>query len=624
MKVYICKFFNEDEVKDRVARLVFNKRKQAGNVKVFCVDEHIRLRLESVGIDSEVVDDFHKTGGADDEPSWEKAYQILDRLHSSAENDHSLKYSGINLLAVEYSMVVYVLAVKFSNLCKRMQQQKCEMLILVLTKLPATWFPDINSPKVKTLKYGSLIERLLPTRIYQYAKSQFPSLMRYPFIRATKWAKRLTARARVSPVKVTEPPRKLASTQRVLFVVTSPLYARPALAISKECRQNGVVPYIATDELSMMPILKRYNIEHCWINPILIALSTLPTRYMLMFYRHRNNLREHINSFYDKSNDFKDEFSAGNLFRGIRLNSLTLFCAMAISNIVFIERLIRNLSPDLICLMPDGNFPQHIASALAKKHSIPILACSAALENGNARSHMRHLNADKLAAMGEITRKLYIDSGIAPDRVLVTGIAHFDLLFNRDEEKDNQALLECSIDPDKRIILFTTDNISFSETERMLQGVIIAILKMKDTQLVVKIHPSEEIGAYLALAEEYRDPRIRVVKDIDLYALISNCQLLITKYSTTALESMIIDKPVVVINLSGQPTPVPYAEEGAALGVYRYEGIEQAIQKALYDEETQTRLEKGREQFVRNWAGEPDGKASQRIVTLMKEMVSSR
>ena len=150
--------------------------------------------------------------------------------------------------------------------------------------------------------------------------------------------------------------------------------------------------------------------------------------------------------------------------------------------------------------------------------------------------------------------------------------------------------MECSIDPDKRIILFTTDNISFSETERMLQGIIIAILKMKDTQLVVKIHPSEEIGAYLALAEEYRDPRIRVVKDIDLYALISNCQLLITKYSTTALEAMIVDKPVVVINLSGQPTPVPYAEEGAALGVYRYEDIEQAILKALYEEETQTRI----------------------------------
>ena len=108
------------------------------------------------------------------------------------------------------------------------------------------------------------------------------------------------------------------------------------------------------------------------------------------------------------------------------------------------------------------------------------------------------------------------------------------------------------------------------------------------------------------------------------FVYFSNCQLLITKYSTTALEAMIINKPVVVINLSGQPTPVPYAEEGAALGVYRYEDIEQAILNALYDEETRGRLKTGRYQFVRNWAGEPDGKASQRIVTLMKEMVSSR
>ena len=31
----------------------------------------------------------------------------------------------------------------------------------------------------------------------------------------------------------------------------------------------------------------------------------------------------------------------------------------------------------------------------------------------------------------------------------------------------------------------------------------------------------------------------------------------------------------------------------------------------------------GRDKFVRNWAGEPDGKASQTIVTLMKEMMGT-
>ena len=84
-----------------------------------------------------------------------------------------------------------------------------------------------------------------------------------------------------------------------------------------------------------------------------------------------------------------------------------------------------------------------------------------------------------------------------------------------------------------------------------------------------------------------------------------------------------IDKPVLIINLSGQPTPVPYAEEGAAIGVYRYEDIEQAILEALHDKKTRARFKAGRIKFVRRWACEPDGKASQRIVNLMKEMIGT-
>jgi UDP-N-acetylglucosamine 2-epimerase len=338
-------------------------------------------------------------------------------------------------------------------------------------------------------------------------------------------------------------------------------------------------------------------------------------------------LRRHVNASSNGSN-YKnaksDEFSEVYLCHKLLLNSLPFLCYGAIPDIIFLEKLIKARAPDIICLMPDGLILQQIASALAKKYNIPTLACSAAMETGNARSYIRHLHADKIAAMGEVIKNIYIESGIEPERIVVTGIAHFDLLFNRNKEQDKQVLLGSDIEPSKRTILFTTDNISLSETQRMLSGVIDAVLKMQGVQLVVKVHPSEDAGPYQTMAEKYHDPGIRVVKDTDLYALISNCELLITKYSTTALEAMMIGKPVVIINLSGQPTPVPYAEEGAALGVYQYEDIEQSVLKTMYDEETRSKLKEGRDRFIRNWACAADGKASHRIVTLMKEMAVPR
>lgn len=631
MRVLVCKFSNDRDVEHRISQLVSRGKKSTAKVKVFCADEQVQRKLESVGISSAVLHDFYRTGGADDEASWETAYGLLDRLHSSAEHDYTLRYSGINFLGLEWSIVPYVLAVKLANLCTQMAGEGYETLILVLTGPLSTSVPDISLTNVKTVKYGGLVPSLLMTRVWRYAIAQVRPQGRGSFLRA---AKSLFAtckqalvrgyfRSKGSSAAAMQPGRGLMGSQKVLFVLSSPLYARPALAIARECRHAGMLPSVATDDLTLGPMLKRQVIEYR-INPMLQpwrAAKVLPSLYWLT-----RKLRRHTDSFYKNASGLdpkSDEFAPACFFRMIQLDRLPFLCFLAISDILFLERVMKAKSPDILCLMPDGAFPQQIASNLAKKYGIPTLACSAAVETGNARAHFRHLQADKIATMGEVGRRIYVESGVSPDRVVVTGIAHFDLLFNRDVEGDSQVLLTHEIDPGRGMILFTTDNISFAETEKMLTGVINAVLKMKDVQLVVKVHPSEPIEVYQTLAAKYEDSRIRVVKDIDLYALISNCALLITKYSTTALEAMMIDKPVVVINLAGQPTPVPYAEEGAALGVYRQEDIEQAILKALYDEETRTRLKAGRDRFVRNWAGEPDGKASQRIVALMKEMIAS-
>jgi hypothetical protein len=102
-------------------------------------------------------------------------------------------------------------------------------------------------------------------------------------------------------------------------------------------------------------------------------------------------------------------------------------------------------------------------------------------------------------------------------------------LLNRDKERDSQVLSGCNVDLNKRIIVFTTDNISISETEQMLNGVINAVLKIEDIRLVIKVHPREELAIYQAVAEKYHNSRIIVVKDVDLYALISNSLPLLWK-----------------------------------------------------------------------------------------------
>jgi UDP-N-acetylglucosamine 2-epimerase len=620
MKAIICKFFNERGVEQKMAQLVFKQRRRANNLRIFCVEERIQRKLKTAGIESEVFDDFRKTGGADDESSWGKVYQISDRLHFSTEKEGKFKYSGINFLTLEheYFPYPYILLVRFSNLCRRMASQNCEVLILVLTGFFNTAMPEVNSPGVKTVKYGNFLGSLLVTRFLRFLKSHGNFKLRNLSINPLNRARRKTVKVNYS-VAAEKPDRKV---ERVLFVVSTALYARPSVAIIKECQRNNIITYVATDDRALPPLFQSQNIE-CFVKPLFpgsfFGKTVKIVRLIYWLSRHVDSLDKEGHN----SNGKSDDFSAAHLCQKTLLRYLPFLCYLAVSDIIFMERLIKTTAPELICLMPDGRFMQQMAAALAKKYNIPTLSCNAAVETGNARAYMRHLHADKAAVMGEVIKKMYMESGVDSNRIVVTGIAHFDLLFNRDKDKDKQVLLGSNIDPGKRIILFTTDNIPFSETERMLTGVINAILKMHGFELVVKVHPAEGIEGYRAMAEKYHDSRIHVVKDTDLHALISSCELLITKYSTTALEAMMAGKPVVTINLPGQPTPVPYAKEGAALGVYRFEDIEQTIRKVLNDEEARSKLKEGRDRFVRYWAGEPDGKASQRIVSLMKGMIAS-
>jgi CDP-glycerol glycerophosphotransferase (TagB/SpsB family) len=95
-----------------------------------------------------------------------------------------------------------------------------------------------------------------------------------------------------------------------------------------------------------------------------------------------------------------------------------------------------------------------------------------------------------------------------------------------------------------------------------------------------------------------------------------------TVHSTVALEAMLLNKPVITINLTGTPDYMPYAESGAALGVYREEDLVPAIRKALRDPQVIEEMAQSREKFISEYAYKPDGQAAKRIAELITRLIA--
>jgi UDP-N-acetylglucosamine 2-epimerase len=274
--------------------------------------------------------------------------------------------------------------------------------------------------------------------------------------------------------------------------------------------------------------------------------------------------------------------------------------------------------------MSENTPPTKIACKTAKLLDIPILDL---LQLGMLGHHYEcpEFLADKISVPGEFIRDLLINCGIDESRVVVTGRPTYDALIRAEESfKKEQICKKFGLDPTRKIVVYATENLLPWETQPLVYALCTIMKKLSDVQFVIKVHPSEpSLSLYERVSKDV-GVQCLITRDANIYEILFVCDLMITGFSTAALDAMILDKPVVTMNFTGLEDPIPFAESGAAIGVYRKEETEQAIRDGLYDEAVRERLAKDREKFVFEQAYKKDGKATERIVDLIEQMVSEK
>ena len=230
------------------------------------------------------------------------------------------------------------------------------------------------------------------------------------------------------------------------------------------------------------------------------------------------------------------------------------------------------------------------------------------------------IKSDYFICSGEYFKELKEYSNVAK-KVVVMGQPRYDILARADKIYDkNKIVSDLGLDPNKKIILWCTQTHgqSLDENISSINAVYSTMASIKDdAQLLIKLHPEEDQNAPLYRENTQYQPMI-LKRDVDTYALLSICDLMITKNSTTAMEAVILNKPVIILNLSGEPDRMNYVHENVALGVYDPANLSSAIEKLLDDSSI---LHEKREEFIKKYLYKVDGKATERVVTLMKSLL---
>ena len=97
---------------------------------------------------------------------------------------------------------------------------------------------------------------------------------------------------------------------------------------------------------------------------------------------------------------------------------------------------------------------------------------------------------------------------------------------------------------------------------------------------------------------------------VDLGALTTIADVIVTVNSTAAIEAMLLDVPALVVALPNNLTP--FVDAGAMAGAATLEAIGPALQGLLYDREMRERLTAARRAFITRYGLVADGGAAGR------------
>jgi hypothetical protein len=207
--------------------------------------------------------------------------------------------------------------------------------------------------------------------------------------------------------------------------------------------------------------------------------------------------------------------------------------------------------------------------------------------------------------------------------IVIVGQPRYDFLRAAHDIYDRTKILEnLGMDPGKLTLLWITQSHAMSEKERRetIVAVSAAVCGLGDVQLIVKPHPDEDQDFYSAELAPLLGKSCQIAdKYSDTYSLLYASNLVITKDSTVGFEAVALDKPLIVLNLSGEPESVEYVKEGIAVGVYKEDDLLPALNRLLADD---TELQKHREKFISDYLYRIDGRATERIANIVSKSLT--
>jgi len=295
---------------------------------------------------------------------------------------------------------------------------------------------------------------------------------------------------------------------------------------------------------------------------------------------------------------------------------------LVVCSIEKVRRFFSVYSIDGLVLDGDSWLPGNVFSAFADQQNIPVLC----LQHGLDCEHwcLDEALSSYYCVWGEERKKRYKErSEFQPREIFVTGNPLYDkfrfpqkvssggnrwLLLTRPHTPEK--CYESSRYPD--------------EGKDVLRMILKELLSFPDATLVIKPHPRDDTSPYKELVRS-----LSLLSRVSFASMSRNCleciqnaDIVFSEDSTSGAEAMILEKPVIHVSACKAGPCLPFIDYGAALSGLDSTMLHDSISRlyAGLSPEEKKKMHKGMVEFIKDHCGDLDGRASQRVASVVRNL----
>jgi len=236
--------------------------------------------------------------------------------------------------------------------------------------------------------------------------------------------------------------------------------------------------------------------------------------------------------------------------------------------------------------------------------------------------------ADIVCVFGEDQKDYLIKNGNIPEKnISITGNPVYDIFFQRIKKiRKEDVIKKLGIkDKDKKIVLFTSTKPlkNFNERIKIRDILIREFSKHNNLILLIKPHPRErDLEFYEKAIGKANAKNIKLVKDGNLYEMLSVAYLHITSCSSAILEASIGGVPTIIIDLFKSDYKKWYGNHRALISVENENEFDAELNKLVNNKFYYNNIRTELKDFIEKFRF--DGKSSLRIANVINNSLKAK